>query len=194
MSDVRDLVVIGCSAGGVAALPALLEGIPADFPAAIVIAQHMAPTDKPYLVDILRRKSALPVDWVEQGGAVRPGHVYVCPPGLHVMFTDGHLQLVRTDRENHVRPSIDKLFRSAAAHHGARVTGVLLTGMLDDGVAGLAAIREAGGLVIVQAPDDAEFPELPTRALAALTPDAVLPVDEIAYHLTTVVDATERVD
>jgi two-component system, chemotaxis family, protein-glutamate methylesterase/glutaminase len=179
----RDIVVIGCSAGGVEALPRILVQLPATLPASVFIVQHLSPAHNPYLVEILRRDSQLPVAWAEQGDPVVRGKVYVAPPDVHLLFNDDHLRLSRGARENHSRPSIDKLFRSAAALHGSRVIGVLLTGMLDDGVAGLRAIRDAGGVVIVQDPDDAAFPDLPSRALLAVAPDRTLPVDGIGGAL-----------
>jgi two-component system chemotaxis response regulator CheB len=145
----------------------------------------MGPSDNPMLVDILRRSSALPVSWADQGEKLERARVYVCPPDTHLLFMDHHFQLSSGARENHARPSIDKCFRSAAAQHGSGVIGVLLTGMLDDGVAGLKNIRDAGGMVIVQDPEDAAFPELPTRALIAVEADRVLPVTAIPTTLAT---------
>lgn len=179
----RDVVVIGCSAGGVEALPRLLQQLPATFPATIAIVQHMAATENPYLVQILARSSSLPVGWAEQGQRMERGKVYVGPPDVHLLFSDDYFRLARGPRENHARPSIDKLFRSAAATHGSRVIGVLLTGMLDDGVSGLRAIQASGGLAIVQDPADAAFPELPRQALLALEPERTLPIDGIAQAL-----------
>jgi two-component system chemotaxis response regulator CheB len=179
----RDIVVIGCSAGGVEALPRIVQQLPADLPASVFIVQHMAPSDNPYLVDILRRNTRLPIQWAEQGDKVERGRIVVSPPDVHLLFAEEHVVLSRAARENHSRPSIDKLFRSAAATHGNRVIGILLTGMLDDGVAGLQSIRKAGGLVIVQDPEDAAFPDLPSRALLALEPDRTLPLDAIGGAL-----------
>ena len=175
----RDIICIGCSAGGVEALPRIIQQLPAELAASVFIVQHMAASDNPYLVDILRRNTRLPIHWAEQGMRSERGHIYVSPPDVHLVFADEHLVLTRTARENHSRPSIDKLFRSAAAVHGSRVIGVLLTGMLHDGVAGLRAIRDAGGMVVVQDPEDAAFPDLPARALLALEPDRILPIDAI---------------
>jgi len=183
----RDLVVIGCSAGGVEALPRILQQLPRELDAAIFIVQHMAATSKPQLVAILGRGAQLPVVWAEQGAPVERGRVVVAPPDAHLVFVDGHIGLSGGAREHHARPSIDKLFRSAAAHHGSRVIGVLLTGMLDDGVAGLKAIRAAGGMVLVQDPADAAFPELPRRALLALEPDQTLALDAIGAALIALV-------
>jgi two-component system chemotaxis response regulator CheB len=175
----RDIVVIGCSAGGVEALPRIVQQLPPDLGAAIFIVQHMAATATPYLVSILARASQLPVVWAEQGGAIEHRRVVVAPPDAHLLLADHHVWLSKAPAESHARPSINKLFRSAAAACGRRVIGVLLTGMLEDGVAGLGAIRDAGGVVIVQDPRDAAYPELPSRALQALEPDRTLPIDAI---------------
>lgn len=182
-SGTRDLIVVGCSAGGVETLPRMLGPLPKDLPATVVITQHMARSDNPMLVDILSRSSLLPVSWVEQGEKLQRSRVYVCPPDTHLLFTGDHLRLSSGPRENHARPSIDKMFRSAAAEHGSRTIGVLLTGMLDDGVAGLRDIKSAGGLAVVQDPADAAYPELPSRALLAVEVDRVLPVSAIPTTL-----------
>jgi two-component system, chemotaxis family, protein-glutamate methylesterase/glutaminase len=179
----RDLIVVGCSAGGVEALPKLLSPLPRNLPAAICIVQHLAPSENPYLVDILRRTSPLKVQWAEQGMPLERANVYVAPPDMHMLFMNEFLRLSHGPRENHARPSIDKLFRSAAAEHDGRVIGVLLTGMLDDGVGGLRDIQAAGGITIVQDPDDATFNELPSRALLAMTPASVMPLSGISTAL-----------
>lgn len=182
----RDIVVIGCSAGGVEALPRILQQFSSDLEAAVLIVQHMAAGQR-YLADILSRSTRIPVAWAEQGAEITRGRVLIAPPDVHIVLAEGHVQLTKGARENHARPSIDKLFRSAAAAYGSRVIGVLLTGMLDDGVAGLGAIRQAGGAVIVQDPLDAAFPELPGRALRVLVPDHTLPVDAIGAAITSLV-------
>jgi len=178
----RDLVVIGSSAGGVEALPRLLTQLPSHFPAAVGIVQHLMPTSSG-LVDILQRASALPVRWGEHGDELTTGTIYVAPGGVHMLFDRDKVVLAGGARENHSRPAINRLFRSAAAHHGSRTIGVLLTGMLDDGVAGLIAIQKAGGSVIVQHPADAAFPSMPESALAALKPDRVVPIDALGASL-----------
>jgi two-component system, chemotaxis family, protein-glutamate methylesterase/glutaminase len=187
LHQTRDVVVIGCSAGGVEALPRILQQFSSDLEAAVLIVQHMAAGQPHYLVDILSRATRIPVAWAEQGAEVTHGHVLIGPPDVHIVLSEGHVQLTKGARENHARPSIDKLFRSAAAAYGTRVIGVLLTGMLDDGVAGLRAIREAGGAVIVQDPLDAAFPGLPGRALRVLVPDHTLPVDAIGGAISSLV-------
>lgn len=185
----RDIVVIGCSAGGVEALPRIVQQLPPDLAGAILVVKHLAPTGTPYLVSILRRTSKVPVRWAEQGARIERGCIIVAPPDTHLILSNCHAQLTKGPRENHARPSINKLFRSAAAGYGSRVIGVLLTGMLEDGVSGLQAIREAGGIVIVQDPLDAAFPELPTRALQALVPDRTLPIDAIGAAIIALVGA-----
>ena len=110
----RDTVVIGCSVGGIEALPRLLLQLPADLPAAVLIVQHLAATRTSYLVDILRRRSQLTVQWAEHGTRIEHGRVLVAPPAVHLVLQDDQVQLSQSARENHSRPSIDKLFRSAA--------------------------------------------------------------------------------
>jgi two-component system, chemotaxis family, protein-glutamate methylesterase/glutaminase len=183
----RDVVVIGTSAGGVAALPKVLASLPGTFEAAVLIVQHQGPREHAHLVHILQRSSTLPVSWAEQGEPLARGRVFVAPPDTHLAIHEDHLRLSRGPRENFARPSIDRLFRSAAAQCGARTIGVLLTGMLSDGVSGLVAIHECGGRTIVQDPHDAEFSELPTRALSELEPDAVLPLAAIGPALIDLV-------
>lgn len=175
----RDTIVIGTSAGGVDALPQVLTPLDARVPAAVLIVQHLSPHHDPYLVEILRRSTPMPVAWAEQGARIERGRVYVAPPDAHLMIEGEHLRLAGGPRENHARPSIDRLFRSAAAMRGARTVGVLLTGLMDDGVAGLRDIQSAGGVAIVQDPAHAEFPELPGRALETMRADHVLTLDAI---------------
>jgi two-component system chemotaxis response regulator CheB len=184
----RDTIIVGASAGGVDAVPRIIGQLPQDLPAAVVVVQHMAPHPNPMFAEIIARQSQIPVRWVEQGDPVDPGNVYVAPPGVHVVLHDSHFQLIGGARENHVRPSIDRLMRSAAALRGPRTIGVLLTGMLDDGVAGLAALRDAGGYTIVQDPAEAVYSDLPRRALQAMDPDRVLHIDAIGGVLIRLVE------
>src|SRR5882672_11644850 len=164
----RDLVVVGASAGGVQAVPRLIGQLDKELRACVLIVQHMAPNSDSQFVQIVRRSASLPIAWAEQGERLQMGRVFISPADVHLLVTDGHVALSGGARENHARPSIDRLFRSAAAHHGSRAIGVLLTGMMDDGVAGLRAIRDAGGFTIVQDPEEAMFNELPSRALQAM--------------------------
>ncbi len=181
----RELVAIGCSAGGIPALPTVLAGLTEALPAAVLVIQHL--TEGSELAEILQLRSPLPVSWAEQGTRLEHGHVYVAPAGAHVLVIDHHLRLDAGARENHFRPSIDRAFRSVAALYGARAVGVILTGMLDDGVIGLSAIRACGGYAIVQDPATAEFPEMPTHAIAQAGADAVLALEAIAPKLVALV-------
>jgi two-component system chemotaxis response regulator CheB len=179
----RDLIVVGSSAGGVDAVPRLVGQLGKELRVCMLVVQHMAPTSDSQFVHIIRRASLVPVAWAEQGERLQDSRVLVAPRDLHMMVADGHVRLSAGPRENYVRPSIDRLFRSAAAIHGPRAIGVLLTGMMEDGVAGLRAIQEAGGFTIVQDPDEAAFNELPSRALQTMNPDRVLRLDAIGELL-----------
>lgn len=137
------------------------------------------PDGEHHLASLINNRTPLTVKWIEQGDRLEHGRVYVAPPGLHSELIDGHLRLQATDRENYVRPSIDRLFRSTARLHGPHVVGALLTGLMADGVAGLVAIHEAGGYTIVEDPETAQSRTLPDNALARFEPDRVLPLDRI---------------
>jgi two-component system chemotaxis response regulator CheB len=186
-SDHRHVVTVGASAGGVVALPRLLSQLPAGLPAAVLIVQHLTPTSIMQLVDILQRATPLQVAWAEHGDPLTPGRVLVAPPGVHLLIDHDRVALAGGPRENRSRPSINRLFRSAAAHHPGRSVGVLLTGMLDDGVAGLVAIKKAGGVTVVQDPVEAEYPSMPRSAIAAGAVDHIAPLEKIGPLLVTLV-------
>jgi two-component system, chemotaxis family, protein-glutamate methylesterase/glutaminase len=183
----RRIVVIGASAGGVEALPGLLATLPASLDACVLVVLHLRAGSGEHLLPILQRRCALHVEWAQAGRTLDPGHVFVAPPDLHLVVGDAQMNLVAGPRENRARPSINRLFRSAAAHHDARVIGVLLTGCLDDGSAGLVAIRRCGGVVLVQDPREAAFPEMPRNAIEAVAPDAILPLTEVGPAIERVV-------
>lgn len=184
----RDLVVLGASAGGVTALLHVIASFPRGFPASVIVVQHMRdPDGEHHLASLIDRRTPLRVKWIEQGDRLVHGCVYVAPPGLHAELIDGHLRLQATVRENYVRPSIDRLFCSTARLHGRHVIGALLTGMMADGVAGLAAIHAAGGYTIVEDPDTAQARTLPENALARFRPDRVLPLEQIGPAIVALV-------
>ena len=162
----HDIVVIGGSAGAVEALRQFCAGLPADFPAAIFIVIHVSPTSRSVMPELLSRAGHLPARHPKDGEAIRPGVIYVAPPDMHMLLRAGNVILRRGPHENRTRPSIDPLFRSAAVAYRSRVIGVVLSGLLDDGSAGLVAIKACGGLCVVQKPDDALWPEMPRNALA----------------------------
>lgn len=175
----HDVVVVGTSAGGVQALKALAAGMPANYGGSIFVVIHTAPDSPGLLPQILERGGPLPARYPDDGEAIEPGHIYLAPPDQHLVIRPGHLHLSRGPRENASRPSVNPLFRSAARSYGPRVVGVILTGTLDDGTAGLIAVEEAGGVTIVQDPDDADFRDMPESALAFVDADHVLPLAEI---------------
>lgn len=174
----RDIVVIGTSAGGVQALQRLLGALPADLPAAVLIVQHLWPTGESLLVKILERTSRLDVTEAADQMPIVRGRVHVAPPDFHLMVEEGRLAVVRGPRENRTRPSINPLFRSAASVYRHRVVGVILTGTLDDGAAGLWAVKQCGGVAVVQS--DAAFDDMPRSAVESVAVDHHVPLDEIA--------------
>jgi two-component system CheB/CheR fusion protein len=195
-SECPSLVVIGSSAGGVEALVRLAASLPTTFPASIVIAQHADPKGKGQLTEILQRQTHLAVEAVTDGKRdLRPGHLYLAAPGRNLNVNDG--KVVSTARERNLPvPSIDALFTSAAATYGDRAIAVILTGMGTDGVAGVRAIKEHGGTVIVQELVSAAYPALPA-AIPVHYVDFTSSIDELASLLTTLVtpsDATMQTD
>ncbi|HEX8925439.1 MAG TPA: chemotaxis protein CheB [Terriglobales bacterium] len=166
-----DVVVIGASAGGIEALQQLCAGLPANLPAAILVVMHVSPYSDALLPRLLNRVGPLPAVHPKDGETIRKGKIYIAPPDLHMVVEDGHVRLVHGPRENHNRPAIDPTFRSAAMARGNHVIGVVLTGLLDDGTAGLTVIRAHGGDAVVQDPETAMFPSMPKNALQRV-PDA----------------------
>lgn len=183
----RDIVVIGASAGGLAAFRTIVQALPADLPAALFIVQHMAASGPNLLPELLGAVSRLAVRHTEDGEEIRHGRVFVAPPDHHLVIRPGHVHLVRGAKENGFRPAIDATFRSAALAYGRRVIGVVLTGMLDDGTAGLLAIKRYGGLALVQEPRDAAYPSMPESACRYVDVDIVCPLAELAPALLRLV-------
>jgi two-component system, chemotaxis family, protein-glutamate methylesterase/glutaminase len=161
----KDIIVIGSSAGGVGALTALCATLPADLPAAVFVAQHLSPSVRSVLPQLLSRAGPLPALTPVDGQAFEPGHIYVAGPDHHMLLRPGKILMRRGPFENRTRPAINALFRSAARAYGGRVTGVVLTGLLDDGTDGLIAIKAAGGTSVVQDPAEAEWPSMPRNAV-----------------------------
>jgi two-component system chemotaxis response regulator CheB len=180
---VRDLVVIGASAGGVEALRVLVAGLPVDLAAAILIVLHLPPHGTSALAGILDAAGRLPAGPAEDGAKIQPGHLYVAPPDHHLLVDETGMLLADGPPENGHRPAINALFRSAARARGPAVAGIVLSGVLDDGTAGLVAIKACGGLTIVQDPDDAAYRNMPESALNNVQVDYVLPAAEIGVQL-----------
>jgi two-component system chemotaxis response regulator CheB len=194
MPQSNDIIVIGASAGGLDALVKLVPHLTIDLKAAVFIVVHLSPGAESNLPAILSRTGPLPATHAIDGEPIRQGHIYIAPPDRHLMLSDGRMQLVDGPQENRHRPAIDALFRSAAKSHGDRVIGVLLSGALDDGVAGLAEIKLAGGLVVVQDPDDAMVASMPRNAIAQVSVDHVATAGALAPLLVRLVEASERDD
>lgn len=175
----HDLVVVGTSAGGVEALQRLAADLPADFPAAVCVVQHVHAEGPGLLAPILDRAGPLPAAFPEDGDALQAGRIIVAPPDHHLLVKEGYVRVTRGPRENRCRPAIDPLLRSAAVAYGPRVVGVVLTGLLDDGASGLLAVQRCGGVTVVQDPDDAAYPDMPRSALQHVEADHVAPLRDL---------------
>lgn len=183
----RDIVVIGSSAGGVEALQRLCSSLPADFPAAVFIAQHLSASARSVLPLLLNRVGPLNAASPADGDQIEPGRIYVAAPDHHMLLRPGKILMRRGPHENRTRPAVNALFRSAALAYGGRVIGVVLTGLLDDGTEGLIAIKAAGGLSIVQDPADADWPSMPRNALKRDHVDHAVPVADLGDLLARLV-------
>ena len=173
----RDISVIGASAGGVQALQRLVTALPADLPAAIFVVLHVWPGTRSQLPAILERAGRLPASEAQDGAPIRRGTITVAPSDLHLLLERDRVKVVRGPRENRTRPAINPLFRSAATAFQNRVIGVILTGTLDDGAAGMWAIKQCGGLAVVQS--DALFDQMPRTALENVAVDHAVPLEQI---------------
>ena len=183
-----DVVALASSAGGIAAISHILESLPAGFPAAIVVVQHLDPRHRSLMAEILRRRTRLEVVQATEGDRIRPGTVHIAPPDRHLLVNrDGSLSLSHSELVHFVRPSADLLFESVAASYKERAIAVVLTGTGSDGSLGVGAIKKMGGTVIAQDQESAEFFGMPAAAIKSGHADFVLRLDEIPSALTTLV-------
>jgi two-component system chemotaxis response regulator CheB len=185
-----EVIVIGGSAGAIDALLRIMAALPAVLHARVFITVHVPSTAVSALPAILTRAGPIAARHPTDGERTQPSVIYVAPPDYHLLVKRDTLRIVRGPRENGHRPAIDPLFRSAAASYGARVIGVVLSGNLDDGAAGAAAIAAAGGTVIVQDPEDSPYPSMPLHARARVPAAVALPLDQIAGHLIRLLATT----
>ena len=183
----NDVIAIGGSTGSGAVLRRLVGGLPTDLPASIFIATHMPAQGASFLIDIRSASGPLPVTQAIDGQPIERGRIYVAAPDRHLLLLSETIRLGLGPRENMARPAVDALFRSAALSFGARVVGVVLTGMLDDGASGLSAIKVRGGTTVVQHPLDAEADEMPLAALQAAQVDHVAAAGDLASLLAGIV-------
>jgi two-component system chemotaxis response regulator CheB len=179
----HDIIVIRASAGGVEAVSTVVRGLPRDLPAAVFVVVHFPAYARSVLPQILRRAGPLPAAHPEDGETIQMGRIYVAPPGRHLLIEDSRVRLVRGPRENGAIPAVDPLFRSAARWHRARVVGVVLSGNLDDGTAGLVAIKHRQGVAVVQDPAQALCDGMPRSAVENAPVDHVVPLDRIGALL-----------
>lgn len=188
----HDIVVIGASAGGLEAIRELVSALPKKMAASVFIVVHTGRESPGLLATIVGRWSRMPTYYPAENSPVRPGHIYVAPADHHMLLDDHRVRIVRGPMENRSRPAIDPLFRSAAWNFGPRVIGIILSGLLDDGVAGLWAIKESGGITIVQDPGEAMFSDMPMNALRYVHIDHILPVKQMARRLPELIAQPAR--
>lgn len=170
----HDILTIGTSAGGLDALRTLAADLPDDLAASVLVVLHLPAQFQSSLDAILSQSGPLPATFACDGERCEKRHIYIAPPASHLLIEDGHLRLGHGPRENNARPAIDPLFRSAGLCCGGRSIGVVMTGTLGDGAAGLQALKQCGGVTVVQDPNDATYPEMPATALRLAKPDHVV--------------------
>ena len=182
-----EIILVGASAGGVDALRVLTANLPRDLGAAVCVVLHTHASSPQLLAQILGNSGDLPVTYAEDEQPIEAGNVYLAPVDRHLLVEPGRMRVVTGPKENRHRPAIDPLFRSGALHYGARAIGVVLTGFLNDGTSGLAAIKRCGGITVVQTPEDADVPEMPQSALRHVAVDHCLPLAGIPPLLVQLV-------
>ena len=187
-----DVVAIAASAGGLNAVGRILAELPSDFPASLVVIQHLDPRHRSLMADILARRTQLEVKEGEDGEQLRSGVVVIAPPNRHLLINaDGTISLTQTELVHFVRPSADLLFESVAASFRDRVIAVVLTGTGSDGSMGLAAVKKMGGTIIAQDRNTSEFFGMPSAAIDTGNVDFVLPLEEIPAALMKLVAGGE---
>jgi two-component system chemotaxis response regulator CheB len=184
----HDVVVIGASAGGIEALTTLVANLPGDLRAAVFVVIHLPTGGTSVLPAILNRAGPLPAEHVRDSPKIEQGRIYVAPPDFHLQLEDGSVSAVTGPRENGHRPAIDRLFRSAAHAFQQRTVGVILSGTLDDGTLGLRAIKEHGGVALVQDPATAQHESMPRSAIKYANPDEVAAPAELARLIVELAD------
>ena len=183
LADNQRIIVIGASAGGFEAFKQVISGLPADFAAPIFIVWHMSPDVKGILPHVLNRQNTIPATQAVNDEIIRQRHIYVAPPDYHLLIERDRIRITHGPKENRFRPAVDPLFRSAAYHYGNRVIGIVLSGALGDGTAGLWTVKDFGGTTIVQDPREAEVPSMPESALRQVQIDHCVSISELPQLL-----------
>jgi two-component system, chemotaxis family, protein-glutamate methylesterase/glutaminase len=183
----HDIIVVGASAGGVEALLTLVRRLPPTLPAAVFVVLHIPAQSPSMLPQILGRAGTLIAEHGVDNAPIKHGHVYIAPPDHHLLLESDRMRVVRGPKENRHRPAVDPLFRTAARAYGPRVIGVVMTGALDDGTAGLRAIKMRGGIAVVQNPQEALYAGMPQSAVQHVDVDYVMPLAEIGSLLARLV-------
>jgi two-component system chemotaxis response regulator CheB len=188
MEDTCRIVAVGASAGGRAAIMSFLENVPPDINAAFLVVVHTAFDTPSFFAEVLSKKTELKVENAAHGSKITRGCVYVAKPNHHLFVNQGALFLSKGPRENLFRPAVDVLFRSTAVTYGNRSVGVLMTGRLNDGTAGLEAIKKCGGLAVIQNPDTAEYDGMPSSALQAVNIDHVVDLEHMSETIEKILE------
>ncbi|RFZ81344.1 chemotaxis protein CheB [Mucilaginibacter terrenus] len=182
------IVVVGTSAGGIKAVNQLMKKFPADLPVAIFVVIHMSKHSQAHVIkEQLQKSTAFTCRVPTDGEQIQAGHLYISPADVHMLVKPGEVRLVLGPHENRWRPSIDVLFRSAAVAYGAATIGIILTGLLDDGTSGLAAIKRSGGMAIVQDPAEAEYDDMPVSAISNVEIDNQVFLEDMGYIVADMV-------
>jgi two-component system, chemotaxis family, protein-glutamate methylesterase/glutaminase len=193
--DPKFIVVIGTSAGGIRALEELVMQLSPEMDAAFLVVLHLSRKGVgDVLFQRLQKHSRLPCRVATNGEHIKKGMVYLAPPDNHMLVDKGHIVIGRGAHENRWRPSINNLFRSAAANYSSRVIGIILTGLLDDGTAGMSHIKRAGGITIIQSPDEADYPDMPLSVLENVEVDHVESLSKMGVLLSEIIENTEPKD
>jgi two-component system chemotaxis response regulator CheB len=173
--DHPDIIVVGASAGGVAALQQFVQSLPGDFQGSVFIVLHIPPYAKSRLPNVLSSSGPLKAVHPKDGDEIKPGVIYVAPNDFHLLIDPGKILVKKGPKENRFRPSVDALFRSAAVAYGPRVIGIILSGVLNDGASGMWSVKAKGGITVIQSPEDAQHFEMPKSVMEFVDVDYVLP-------------------
>jgi two-component system chemotaxis response regulator CheB len=186
--EVKNIVVVGASAGGIRAVNQLISNLPEDLPVALFIVIHMSKhSQADVIINGLQKLTSYECSVADNDAVIKAGHIYVAPADEHLIIKKDKLRLVYGAHENRWRPSIDVLFRSAAAAYGSAVTGVILSGLLDDGTSGMLAIKRSGGVCIVQEPSEAEYDDMPLSVINNVEVDHRVLIEDMGYIIADIV-------